>query len=254
MRRLFWAAMGVALIAMVFAGCNQVDVCLKTQTQTADSLIVSITYTNNSSKRIILDGLFGISYEDYLPTWAQMNDGNDDEELKVQHSKDGCVCDTIKLILPQTKNDLRYQRLNNGDILDVFAVYSELAIPIIACPITPPELSGNDSIDFSVFFDDKSVFKLLWDNNAWSNNEFFDNENTYFSDYENLIAIEPHSSKSVPIDLSYLLKRKATYVIQILGEGPTRKGFDAKMIMKKKFGYKPYNKPFKSNTIVIVSD
>lgn len=242
----------ICIIGTTLVSYGQMEVNMKIKAQTEDSLIVVITYFNKSSKKIVLDGFTGIDFEDYYPVLAQVK--NKTAKNYFLPSKKGNVCDTIRMIMPETKENLRYQRLNNGDTLDVFDTYSLLKFPIFSSPPSPPELTENDSIDFSKFFLDEDVFNHLWKNNAWKNNEFFDNDKLYYNDYCYLVTIEPYSNKEILIDLSFLLKRKATYVLQICGKGYCTKSIDVKRIMKKKFGYKPYNKPLESNSIIIVSN
>lgn len=239
-------------------GFCSVDVTLKVLKQSQNSLLISIIFQNNTSEKIVLDGFNWIDFEDYLIATSIERNSLEFKTNTDHNTKVGDIKDTIALNIPITMKKLRYQKLYNGDTLDVFKEFSFLRdypfmiSPNPIDPPPPPQLPKNDSVGFSWPFLDMNTFTLLWnDSVTYNHNNFGEYEDVYLSYY--LITLEPYSSKEVILDLDYLLCRKATYILQVC-DNLNKNNFDKKMVFKKRYGYKPYYGALQSNVLTIVSE
>lgn len=223
--------------------CSQVDVLLLNYIQTDDSLIISVVYKNNTSQKLVLNGINGFDYEgEYMPILTQKDNNKYFNRPK---GKIGNINDNIKLIMPILKKSLRYQKLSNGEVIDIYDELNNMNEIYIE-----PPMQSNAKSFYEKYFLDKDVFDVLWNDTTFNRDEFLGYDEVAIS--KNLVVIEPNSTKEILLDYSYLLKRKAKYYLQI--NGKINKNWNPILLFAKKYDYKPYTKLLKSNVLTIVSE
>ena len=253
MSRFLYLIAGLLLVIVLNTMCNtdkivsDLDVKLKVVCQTKDSLRISVTYLNETPKRIALQSITEVVFDGGEAQQDFENKGVDDI---------GNVADTIKLVLPCMKKELQYQRMNNGDTLDIFDCLSSMSTIVhidYDAKVVPPTPPVSWKEGCSEWFLDKDLFNVVWnDSISFPHEDFLDSEAGCWC---RAVIIEPFASKEIIFDMSYLLKRKATYMLQV--DGFSTLSEDQEKCLNKlseKYGYVPYKGRLFSKPITIFSE
>lgn len=210
-----------------------------------DSLTITLFLKNTSSKSIYLvcpaDVLI---FDDYMPDRVNYGDFRSETQTKTI-VKQGCVKDTIELVIPITEE--RFQEDFKGNEIDVFKTLTNLQNvsnnkkASVAVPLPP-----DDSTYFLNDFLDLDLYELIQEIGI-----VYDKDNSSF--FEQTIILKPNEEKSFDIDLSYLLLRKATYKI-FFDYKTDNKLFKKETEFLKQYGFFRYKGRIVSNVISIVSE
>lgn len=240
------AMLVLAFVGVIGKTCDSdgLDMTLHIQSQTKDTLVLSAKFTNKTCDRVVLYGFsaLDLACADFFS-----------KNKYIQEV--GSVKDTIRLLLPFTGEEYRNQVMNNGDTLDVFGFLSPLIYPLIVDYVETPVAPEPPDVDLKSLcrdsFYDEDLFNCVWnDSMSYPHETFYDNEEP--SCWGGLVTIEPFESKEISIDMSYLLKRKATYILQLDGSVTIKKDGAIKSFSEK-YGCKAYTGKLYSEPINVVS-
>ena len=193
-------------------------------------------------------GVDVLNYDDYIPVRANYGSFKEEVEARKKNQiidENGDVRDTIKLIIPTTKE--RFQVNHKGEKIDVFKTLSNLQEVFnnrqmsFTVPIPP-----DDSVLIKGNYVDVDLHKLLQRENIVI-------EETDCSFCGQTVILEPYGKKSFSIDLSYLLLRKATYQI-IFDFRADNKLFKKETSFLKHLGFHRFKGQITSNSLNVVSE
>ena len=217
--------------------------------QDEDSLVVTLTIKNETLNPIYLvSGVDDLNFDDYIP--LRVNYGSFEAELEARKLsqpivRDGNVKDTIRIVLPITKE--RVQTDYDGKTIDIFRALSNLREIYynrkmsFEVPIPP-----NDSVLTEQRFLDIDLYNFIREKNV-----AIDDVDCFFC--EQTIILEPNEIKSFSIDLGYLLLRNATY--QIRFDYKTENDhFKKETSFLKCLGFRQFKGRITSNVLSIVSE
>ena len=213
--------------------------------QDKDSLIITLTLKNETSKPVFLIcNIDELNFNDFIPISENYGSFRADVKARKKNQsveRKGSVKDTIKLVIPTTKE--RFIVDHKGVELDIFSVISNLQ-----------EIYSNKKVSFtvpapptdSVLFLDSELYKLIQNKNISV-------KEGYCSFCVQTIILQPYEEKDFKIDLGYLLLRKATY--KILYDCKTDNNYLKKETkFLKSLGFQRFKGRIISNAIYIFSE
>mgnify|MGYP003571397345 CR=1 FL=1 len=239
----------IFLFANFTLKAQKVIVDLDIEQLTKDTLILSITYTNNTNKTFSIIGFTSLNFENYFPIRESLFTPTEQNIEKKYYN--GYENDTINLFLPITKECHRYQKRSDGNIIDVFKEISEQELILEQEFLSPNYIPNNDKVLYSKTFLDKEVFEKLWKDYS-VNQKIPENIEPLFFSCEDILVLKPYSTKKINIDLSYLLLRECTYKVQVIDkQNIVNYDILGLKYVKERFEAKHYNKKMISNVIYI---
>lgn len=215
-----------------------------------ESLIISLKMINRSTQSYFIIGNFKyLELDDYIQThvnygssdkWIECRKMNAINFLK-ERDEESHIDDIYTLELPITRN--RFQVSHNGNELDVFEIITNLMNSTI---INFDNCMFNDiDINEQEEFSDDFLFELSKQLNPIKDYEIINL-------YKQAVVFHPYEIKTIFIDLSYLLKQKATYLLSFNYKVNDNQ-FKKERKVLQKMGFKHFKGVISSNIIEIKS-
>lgn len=215
-----------------------------------ERLVVSLMMTNKSARPYFIIGNFKyLELYDYiqphvnytsLDKWFEYRKMDAISFLK-ERDEESHIDDIYTIELPITRN--RFQMSHNSNEMDVFEIISNL---MNASIINLDDCMFNDTyINEQEEFSDDFLFELSKELNPIKDYEIINL-------YKQAVVFHPYETKTIFIDLSYLLKQKATYLLSFNYKSNDNQ-FKKERKVLQKMGFRYFKGEISSNIIEIKS-
>lgn len=216
-----------------------------------ERLIISLIITNKSPQRYYIIGNFKyLELDDYIrphvnygsfEKWVRYEKTNAINFLK-KREKESHIDDIYTINLPITKE--RFQMTHNCNEMDIFEIISNLMNAYSIINFDSCEFDNRYKTEQEEF-SDNFLFELSKQLNPRKDYELI-------NFYKQAITLQPYETKTIFIDLSYLLQQKATYLLSFNYKSNDN-WFKKERQILQKMGFKHFKGEITSNIIEIKS-